>query len=96
VAKVRELQKTISADKDWRWANNQETLGELEKASANLDSQVAELNVSAVLQQNQRNLSKMVGKERLTVMLQSFCKISKNVDILEEVHARILRMHNAK
>ncbi len=68
----------------------------LTKALKALEDKVGTLNVSAVLQQEQKSLNKAVGKEHLQVMLETFLTLAEHIEAVEESHACILRMHNAR
>jgi hypothetical protein len=89
------LERKLTDDIEWRWARNEDNLGELQRAAAAVRSQMTDFD-QAVTVTDTTYLRGKFTPERLAVNLDAFMGLKQEVDNLTDKISALVRMQKGR
>jgi phytoene dehydrogenase-like protein len=95
VSQTNEVLKHVSADAEWRWADNPASAGKLRELLEALQAGLTTFDTE-FLYSERKDLSTRYNEDQLLGYLGAFLRMEEALQKVADQHARLIRMHSSQ
>ena len=93
-SKAANLQRMVTEQAEWAWANNKDNVGQLTGAMQAMEAAVLETGAPEILQKDIKTLKSGTSQDDLAAKLNKFLAIENRIEALEAIQSRLVKMHD--